>query len=1745
MVKAGDRQRNWKGQTARVVEPVRHRWQSESTRASGHQYDAPVRTARRRLTVFLLLSLSLLSAFVFLLLHAPIKTPVITVGATNYSWPLPPNAWAKEDVAGLAALHGTVIHHHDSTKEWQTKSSSLEDLAKQIDEFVPLAKRAGAMILYLNMHGAVNEEGKACVIPPGASPTTTTQWLAIEEIGDVIARRVPDGVKVLLVLDCVHQRVNWNLAQLSNTFVERVESWVTETKPKSLCVLTSCDADQQSWSGTELHHSIFGRELRLGLAGAADRSGNETTPGFGNDDGSVSVRELANYLSLTVDDWAQQHRNISQTPRLHPNIADDFHLSWSLKRGEQNRQRAASTYADVAVQAPSSEELSELWRTIKQLQSQGVYRYDPKGWAEIENRMLWLEQLATAGSAYNEIASKQVYPQLAKRLKDAADRATQLSTSNNEFAKWSLLQERVDSAAIPSNLPSLALREFVNEIPSATASNVRRRVLTSMDVGQTEPISQWTAALGLPADAPYWNELNFVALTQKYECNSIWPDLSLIRDLYDLRDQCEQLAIFGDLRGHRWRRQALKTADTQRRNAEDQLFLGPSKALVLGGDSSSWSMLRKALLELQSVSGTQPGSVDSALWLRDRGLSEAPHIANWVCSPDTEFDNLGEWLALGAKPTDGDVASQILSREQNADPFLREQLAIQQLKRLLTGLQEITSLLSDAASDDKLPSTKLTESVQQVQHDLDSLHGLILDHIDRVLRSPSESSAAIRSIDSLLRLPFLSIEQRDSLKKKRDAQVLNGVRSNTTTTSSSNDPFELGLGAIASRLGVKSEAAVETKRTDPSNLAKRIRYADRMRNWNAHPIGELLSIQGGLSIEALAAQSSTGQSDREREWQGIDAANSKLRQCFQSMLSFNTARLEDWIQVSGVKQIVSTDSSEWLRAANAEHFERAIVAVCPVRYDANATATFRSLALKDLIVWYARRTVEDFYANANSVGIGLMSGPSFFESAAIECLTYASRIPETSSVALDDAANSIRERLKILGPIARNGIKATVKLGPPQLDSDRVTFDIALQPVVASVGSVDSWQMPFPAGQASVLVRSARGIMKNDRIGVSMPITDKTPTYSLNCPPFDRALPHDAVAVFRGHEFSSPLYAGQGILVDYRPAKYDWADLVLFGDRQRQPSIMFVLDCSWSMGEELPVEAIALKSQSRLEIAKESILRMLGQIASRPDARVGVRLFGSRLGWSRPVDEKTGISKGKSQILVQPNYPDSIPDDLVPSRDVDTLLPLGRFSTDMMGDMRKKLSKIVPWGQSPLYLSIIESFNDFSADDDSTAKSIVIITDGDNFQFNASGRPGGESDSLTTLEGVYRAWSTNKVPLFILGVGVTNPENASARETLQQLAERTEGKYYDIENDNDLVRALSEQLAMGTYRVARTGGPKPRPSNRQNSETVRETKLNNTTELKPIVAGASYDVSFQSLSKSVQFEGGESIELHLTDDGRDIVSKPYDRSSPKAATLVRSGDSGRRIARVHRPTMHQDGVLFPVSIQDPDNHYTQRPSQLWIEVTPVIPNADLMRQTYVFYDANYEAKTPVPLVNWHASNWPTAATMADVRVWAKYEETPSMQEIPLNQLQQDPQRFADGIDVTGAEGVQLRIHVFDNRANSEYMAIQVTEVHSERSRGVGSIRVSMDMKDGPMPSRVTHRFEAASKIAIHTFEFPAAQGRDLLRSNMSTISVQSRTACHEGAWQLQAGQPIRVDVSSVPETLPLSGLPSTVSPARR
>ncbi len=1733
MNSSSEPQRNWKGKSPEVVETVRHRWQSQVGADNAEQYKSPLRSLNLVLKFWLVLAIGLLSAFVVLLLYSPAKTPVIAVGATNYSWPMPPIAWAKEDLLGLSSLNGKTIQFRDSSDEWQTKTPSLDDLSNQLKEVATLTKRTSSLVLYLNMHGAVNESGQPCLIPPGANALKTKEWISIEDLVNRLSKDTAANVNILVVLDCVHQSVNWNVAQVENTFVDRLESWVVNWVSKNpqnrIVFLTSNSPDQQSWGGPELHASAFGKEFWLGLAGAADQASRDENPSSGNGDGIVHLHELTAYLASHVDRWSQDARGVHQVPKMIPSSHPNFQVALALKTGESKPPK----HTELAKANVSADTLTELWRMMEELRQLEVFRTDPKNWAELEHKILWLEQLSGSGAAYFELVDKRVLPELRKQLKESVDRARATASSNNSFAKAQSLQAFSQTEKSPAHLPSLAMMELTGEVSGTTAVELRKRLLELNSSDAQVPLNSIAASVGLTSEANTCNELNFVGILRKYDCSSIWNDLSVVDDILTLRDRCERLAVFGDVRGHRWRRPQLLTADRARRDAEDRLILGPDNVAPTR-DSGNWSSLQLALESLETAKDSPSVLIERALGLRDRGLSEVSYLANWICSPETEMENLGKWktnLEPASEPFPNSLES--IDTLTGVDPMIREETAIQQLKRLMEGLHELGEMLGKAPMDGGMNVERLNALVTSVEQDRKSLSLLVEDHVRRARNETTPSGTVAREIPSLLKLPFLSTEDRIALWNRYDQVCRTSLEKSKPSVQKELLP---GLSSIIPSLNL-NKSLPDDSLASSRKEAKRRRYLDRVRNWETHPIGVLLQLKNGLSLESASNEvARTKQREANPELDAIDLVNEQLRRHYVSMLSFNFQHISDWASHLDLKgdEVVTDDSQNWTKIWFAEHVERSNLSVCPVRGEWYATLDCRKIAFKDFLAWYAGRTLDDFYANAMEGSGAISPARTYFENAVRDVLNYAETIP-ISSQEIDVAIQSIQDRVVVLGPIARNGFKTSAKLGPPISGSDKSSLEISVQPTVSSLSSGKAWAMPIPEGQATALVRTPKGILPSARIPIPMPTVASGSSFNMTFPTFESSLAHESVVVYRGHEFKSPILVGVGIVVDFEPKRYDSGEVILFGDRQRQPSIVFILDCSWSMGEEIPVEAIELRTQSRLELAKESILRMLSQIASRPDARVGVRLFGHRMGWSRPTDGKSGMVNGKSQILVQPNYPTSIPEDLVPSKDVEAILPLGRFTPEMIGGLANKLSYIVPWGQSPLYLSIVDSFKDFAADDNATAKSIVIVTDGDNFQFNASNRPGGEPGGTTNLETVYRAWNNTKIPVFILGVGISESDNGNTRKTLQELANRTQGKYYDIENGSDLIRALNEQLAMGTYQVTRSEAS----NGFKKSNDPIEAKLNSPMEFKPLsVESSEYLLEFQSIQKLFQLKGGESLEMFVQDDGQDIVSKPYDRSTPQTGTLGRIGANGRLLARVHRPLPRQNGVVFPISIQDPDSHFTPRPDFLWIEISPVLEGPNRSRPSYVFYDTNYESKTPVPMVSWFASNWPTLAQKADVQIWAKYGVTPPLQTISISEIQKNAQRSLSGVTLKGVDGVTLQMSLNENRPGIGKFEVQVSEIHDSASLGVGSIGIYFESQDLIQPKRVTHRFESESGLVIHTFEFESSDLKPLLRSEKSHLAIRSRSSIIEGAWQLQGRPPIRVEVRRQQETLPLMLLPA-------
>jgi hypothetical protein len=157
------------------------------------------------------LILILLGGFALLiwqLLRRPERSPVLAIQTVPYEWPLPPNAWAAEDIQNLAALQeaGTI----SLVDPWR-KARGRDDLFEMVSRAVdPYAKQGDwlAAIFYVSMHGVV-EGDTPYLIPPGGSPSEPQTWIKVDELVDRISQLYPQKNK-LLVLDCNRMPANWH-----------------------------------------------------------------------------------------------------------------------------------------------------------------------------------------------------------------------------------------------------------------------------------------------------------------------------------------------------------------------------------------------------------------------------------------------------------------------------------------------------------------------------------------------------------------------------------------------------------------------------------------------------------------------------------------------------------------------------------------------------------------------------------------------------------------------------------------------------------------------------------------------------------------------------------------------------------------------------------------------------------------------------------------------------------------------------------------------------------------------------------------------------------------------------------------------------------------------------------------------------------------------------------------------------------------------------------------------------------------------------------------------------------------------------------------------------------------------------------------------------------------------------------------------------------------------------------------------
>ncbi|MDM4014720.1 hypothetical protein [Roseiconus lacunae] len=696
----------------------RPRWQGESVERSRSLRSFRLRVARWFWPILVGIALTCFAGFVWLLTLVPKRTPLLVFTPATYQWPVQPLGWAAEDIQRLNTLDRQTLSIEGGDDQIRSASDFLRRFAHSIDH----ANRQWTdqpLIVLLNLHG-VTVNKKAYLIPPDASQKTVSDWIPIEELIKCIANGKLQR-NTLLVFDCNHFQVNWNLGIKANSFSSELQKSFQQafddgTLGDNVAVIMSSQDNEFSRRSAGLRASVFGHFFHLGLAGAADRS----------EDGWISLTELGSYVGDEVSEWVSQNRNSNQTPLLLRRHGTDFVLARSLEPGAlssvlaHQHEPAAPTVADI--------KLDQLWESFQSLRQRSAYRAEPVEFRDLEHQLLWLEHLATAGIGYRQEAIA-IERELTQRFFQIENRIAVLPITPVLSKTNAILSGRSPFASDSATVPSLGIATLLGAVSPDDAQELETRIANFVSQPNPDSLRKLTE-LDRTRDATPFGRLQFLAMLRRYQTTSTWQRPEPLQALLQSHQRLNRLGIpfqaaphHVDLRVHGQLRKKLEPALQLRRQLDDQLF---------SGIASSPDVSRRLTKMIESIS-KQAFTMDSSLHDCDRLFATTPYLAAWLSDPrrNTRF-------------------SERLGRQ----------------------IEEVVSLIDGTAVVAKEVCTDDSQDETSALNDLRRQHQAIVELLQHEVRLATKAcdqnqSGMVDRIDALLDVPTLDFEQRSKLRSGR------------------------------------------------------------------------------------------------------------------------------------------------------------------------------------------------------------------------------------------------------------------------------------------------------------------------------------------------------------------------------------------------------------------------------------------------------------------------------------------------------------------------------------------------------------------------------------------------------------------------------------------------------------------------------------------------------------------------------------------------------------------------------------------------------------------------------------------------------------------------------------------------------------------------------------------------------------------------------------------------------------------
>ena len=193
--------------------------------------------------------------FIYAVIDRVHRTPILALAVTEYAAPIPPNAYAREDLDRLeqtnrANVTTQVLGERGTREAWQ------RFLERELRQHPGGGPDRHAVLLYLSAHGAVDEQNRPCLLLADALPQDAGTWWPVADLLALLkqAQERPEAAerKIVLLLDAGRLGEAWALGVLYNAFAELLPETVRRAEVPRLYVLNAAaTAGQTAWSAPE------------------------------------------------------------------------------------------------------------------------------------------------------------------------------------------------------------------------------------------------------------------------------------------------------------------------------------------------------------------------------------------------------------------------------------------------------------------------------------------------------------------------------------------------------------------------------------------------------------------------------------------------------------------------------------------------------------------------------------------------------------------------------------------------------------------------------------------------------------------------------------------------------------------------------------------------------------------------------------------------------------------------------------------------------------------------------------------------------------------------------------------------------------------------------------------------------------------------------------------------------------------------------------------------------------------------------------------------------------------------------------------------------------------------------------------------------------------------------------------------------------------------------------------------------